>query len=274
MRTCKEIRQDAWKITTGTTWGWKIIVNYIVLMAIGTGAAFALGYAYEAVGIQTWDSFNEAALEARRSGIEMAVPSAREAGRMTAATAFSVFVQYLFTAIMTFGLITTYLSCIKNETKGWFAHAFAGFRRPLELLWLLVLMLVRIFLWSLLFVIPGIIAAFRYMLAWYVKAENPDMSASACLKRSGELMAGRKWAYFALSLSYLGWFALALVPLLVASGISATTPELAAHIMIASGILLALPLLAFAMIYSSIGKAIFYRDAKAESSPATTSAGV
>lgn len=275
MRSSKEMRQEAWGIMTGSRWGWRILVNYAVLGVIAVAAIMALAYAYKCAGIQTWESFEEARKAAKASGITLAVPSSREAMRMTLASGFSNFVGYLFQGIVAFGLITTLVKCIRNESERWFADAFGGFRRPFGLLWLTALMTLKIFLWTLLFVIPGIIAAFRYALAWYVKAEDPEMGANACLKRSGEIMKGRKWKLFRFSLSYAGWVLLALLPLVVALSVAQAKvgDALVETAVLVGGVLAFAAIGAFVFVYGAIGQAVFYRDAKAEadSAPANVS---
>ena len=59
-------------------------------------------------------------------------------------------------------------------------------------------------LWSLLFIIPGIIKSYEYMLAPYILAENPELSSKEVFKKSKEMMAGEKWNAFRLTLSFLG----------------------------------------------------------------------
>lgn len=65
------------------------------------------------------------------------------------------------------------------------------------------------FLWSLLFIIPGIIAAYRYSMATYLLAENPDMGIMDAIHESGEIMNGNKWRLFCLQFSFIGWNILA-----------------------------------------------------------------
>ena len=72
-----------------------------------------------------------------------------------------------------------------------------------------LLMFVKTLLWTLLFVIPGIIAAYRYSMAPYIMAENPDMSASSAIEESKYLMTNNKWRLFCLQLSFIGWYILA-----------------------------------------------------------------
>lgn len=276
MRSCSEIRQDAWNILTGSKWGWKILLNGVLLCAIMIAVLFGLEYLFEVAGIQTWETFREAQLEAKRSGVELAVASGHEALRMTFASGFSTFVQYIFQGIISFGMCVTLLKCIKNDSHGWFSGAFGGFARPLEMFWLTILMIIKIVLWALLLIIPGIIACFRYALAWYVKAENPEMSANACIKRSSELMDGRKWNFVILGLSYFGWFLLAVLPIIVASGIMGASraglqageevsPDIVSLLVVCGSIFVSVVMFAFVSIYVAIGKAVFYRDAKAES---------
>lgn len=60
-------------------------------------------------------------------------------------------------------------------------------------------------LWSLLLVIPGIIAALKYSMAPFIMLENPGMKPSAALNASKALMEGHKWDLFVLGLSFIGW---------------------------------------------------------------------
>lgn len=61
------------------------------------------------------------------------------------------------------------------------------------------------FLWSLLFVIPGIIKAISYSQAMYIVAENKGIGALEAINRSKAMMEGHKMDYFVLGLSFIGW---------------------------------------------------------------------
>lgn len=65
-----------------------------------------------------------------------------------------------------------------------------------------------IFLWSLLFLIPGLIKTYSYSQTMFIKTENPDIPASRAIKLSMAMMEGHKWELFVLHLSFLGWFLL------------------------------------------------------------------
>lgn len=62
-----------------------------------------------------------------------------------------------------------------------------------------------VFLWTLLLVIPGIIASYSYAMTDYILAEEPHLSASEAIERSKTLMEGNRWRLFCLHLSFIGW---------------------------------------------------------------------
>ena len=62
-----------------------------------------------------------------------------------------------------------------------------------------------IWLWSLLFIVPGIIKSYQYRLVPYIMSENPEMSFRDAQAESARLMNGNKWKTFVLDLSFIGW---------------------------------------------------------------------
>ena len=60
-------------------------------------------------------------------------------------------------------------------------------------------------LWSLLFVIPGIIKSYEYKMIPYLLSENPDMTTEQAFAESKQLMTGNKWKAFVLDLSFILW---------------------------------------------------------------------
>ncbi len=92
------------------------------------------------------------------------------------------------------------------------ATLFDSFGIFFRVLWLQILMGIFVFLWSMLFVIPGIVAAYRYRLALYILLDNPEMGALDCISMSKAMMRGRKGELFVLDLSFLGWAFLCVIP--------------------------------------------------------------
>lgn len=69
----------------------------------------------------------------------------------------------------------------------------------------IVLKNVLVLLWSLLFLVPGIVAHYRYAMAEYIMVQNPNISGREAIARSKEMMKGHKGELFVLRLSFLGW---------------------------------------------------------------------
>ena len=67
------------------------------------------------------------------------------------------------------------------------------------------------FLWTLLFIIPGFIAAFSYAMTPYILEENPYMPINDAIRQSKEMMRGNKWRLFCLEISFIGWAILCLL---------------------------------------------------------------
>ena len=65
-----------------------------------------------------------------------------------------------------------------------------------------------IFLWSLLFIIPGIIMSFAYAMVPYLLNKDHNLKGSDALKLSKQMMKGHKWQLFVLGLSFIGWILL------------------------------------------------------------------
>ena len=90
---------------------------------------------------------------------------------------------------------------------------FEGFRRC-ELkstIGLFVKTTVFTFLWSLLFVIPGIVAYYKYSMAPYIMADHPEMTGGEAITASKNLMCGKKTKLFCLQLSFIGWLLLCVI---------------------------------------------------------------
>jgi len=86
-----------------------------------------------------------------------------------------------------------------------FSSLFDGFGFAGKIVWLNILMTLYIFLWMMLFIVPGFIAAYRYRFAMYNLLENPELSASQAIALSKIQTNGMKMQLFTLDLSFLGW---------------------------------------------------------------------
>jgi uncharacterized membrane protein len=76
---------------------------------------------------------------------------------------------------------------------------------------LTILVAIYTFLWSLLFIIPGIIKSIAYSQAYYILKDHPDYSLNQIITESRKMMNGYKWKFFLLELSFIGWAILSII---------------------------------------------------------------
>nr|MDK2851550.1 hypothetical protein [Candidatus Cloacimonadota bacterium] len=106
---------------------------------------------------------------------------------------------------------------VLNSEKVEISMLFSGFDDFADTLSAGLLIMLYVFLWSLLFIIPGIIAAFSYSMTFYIMRENPEMSPSQAMAASKHMMYGHKWQLFDLYFSFLGWILLCIISFGIAS---------------------------------------------------------
>lgn len=103
--------------------------------------------------------------------------------------------------------------------RGWFlrywrgeypsvGELFASFRIYLPSLKTNLLAKVYVWLWSFLFVIPGIVKGLAYSMAPYIIYENPNITANEAITMSRKMTDGAKGDLFVFGLSYFGWMLL------------------------------------------------------------------
>lgn len=116
----------------------------------------------------------------------------------------SIISSVIITPAFALSVIRVYL----NLTKG--AHpsvgdAFSGFDDFWSAFKVTFLVGLFTFLWSLLFVIPGIVKSFSYSMSTYILAENKGKKALECINESKAITNGHKMDLFVLGLSFIGW---------------------------------------------------------------------
>lgn len=118
--------------------------------------------------------------------------------------------------ILTAGLQYMLLRIARGESPSAGA-VFCGYRHFLKLAGLIIVMCIRILLWSVLLIVPGIIAAYRYQMSIYIMLDDPDKGISRCIEESKHMMDGNKMKLFCLEISFIGWVLLASVPSVIGS---------------------------------------------------------
>lgn len=107
----------------------------------------------------------------------------------------------------------TYLLKQHDRQERSYKDLFSHFEIYGSSLCLTLLETIFVTLWSLLFVIPGIVASYRYAMAPFIMAENPELTATQAINLSKQMMKGNKGRLFCLDLSFIGWMLLSALTL-------------------------------------------------------------
>ena len=119
-------------------------------------------------------------------------------------------ITLVITGPLTLGLATVFSNLIKGE-KAEIVNVFDGFKNFVNSFLLYILISIFTFLWSLLFVIPGIVMTYAYSMSFFILKDNPELSANEARKQSIEMMRGNKWRLFCLDFSFIGWALLSIL---------------------------------------------------------------
>lgn len=194
MFTSKEYRDIARAKLSGN-WGRSVLVTFLagLLGATGSGGGSA----------------GSSGMEEYISDPEMATVLAI----IISSAAVIALVMLIVGSAVELGHNRYYISLVAENKKEEVGILFSRFHIFGKALGLRLFIGLKVMLWSLLFIIPGIIAAYRYVLAPYIMAENPDVGIREAVEKSKELMKGHKWRYFCLEFSFIGWALLCVLTL-------------------------------------------------------------
>lgn len=118
----------------------------------------------------------------------------------------------LITGPMTLGLAYFSLS-IARDQNAQLQQIFDGFNNFGTALGAYLLMILFIFLWMLLLIIPGIIAALSYAMTFYIIADDPKIGPLDAIDKSKQMMNGYKMKLFLMFLMFLGMALLCILTL-------------------------------------------------------------
>lgn len=121
-------------------------------------------------------------------------------------------VSIIISGPMALGLSLFTLSISRGKTAEIY-QIFQGFNKFILTLKTYLLMILYVILWSLLLIIPGIIAAISYSQIFFILADGDATSATEALEKSKKMMDGYKWKFVLLELRFVGWFILSVLTL-------------------------------------------------------------
>jgi len=177
-----ELRERAWKSIT-SNWKPAVLATLVVYVVIGLGAGLfsTLGVSsgFSSVGIATF--------------------------------LYWVFIFALCLPIV-FSYTVILLYFLRGEKENILEDSLYYFKENYSRATITsILLFVYTFLWSLLFLIPGIIKSYSYAMTMYIADEMPEKSTEESIQLSMKMMYGNKWKLFVLDLSFIGWFLLGIV---------------------------------------------------------------
>ena len=175
------------------------------------------------------------------------------------ASALSGIFTMLVIGAFTLGATKYFLALIRKQPHNT-GMAFSGFEYFGKAFLLMLLYSIFVFLWTLLLIVPGIIAAFRYSQAFYILADDPQRGVMECLRISKEMMKDNKFKLFCVDLSFIGWMILASIPAgIVQAAINISTNGAGISYFLTSLILLIVNVAVYIVVaYISSTQTVFY----------------
>jgi len=124
---------------------------------------------------------------------------------ISVAVAYIPLASLIIAGPLSFGCALVFLKLVRTGEKVKIEDTFEGFKNFSDNLILSLLSTLFIFLWTLLFIIPGIVKSYAYSMCFYIKNDHPEYDWKKCLDESQKMMDGNKWRLFCLDLSFIGW---------------------------------------------------------------------
>lgn len=183
----KKIREIGRNAAKGN-W-WRLYLGILIYMGVAFGASFLVGLVGNFIPMYRYIVMDRTYYLVNLTNI------------------FTIPLIWVVMAPLMLGLFIFMLKAFRTRQIS-YKSLFGGYKIFLKTLGLVLLMAVKILAWSLLLIIPGIIAMFRYSMSMYLLADNPDWKVTQCINESKRLMNGNKGKLFCLGLSFIGWFLL------------------------------------------------------------------
>lgn len=213
------LRQNYWKI---------LLVSLLMSLLVGGGfGAFGSGSSRDAVQEEVLEKFDTGALDADGAGsIDTEEKRMEKLDRFVDEN-LPALIIFLFLFMVIFFIIFVLIVLMQTflinpftvGAKRFFSHSIVQKAEVKEIAYAydhsyknvvktLFLKDMYSFLWTLLFIIPGIVKHYEYQMIPYLLGEHPEMSSEMAFAKSKLLMQGNKWKAFVLDLSFIGWFIL------------------------------------------------------------------
>lgn len=125
---------------------------------------------------------------------------------------FASIISLILSGPIAYGVATYFIKVVRNG-EPLLEDMFGGFKYFINTFLVNLVTGILTLLWTLLFIIPGIVAALRYSMAYYIMNDNPGITCMEAINLSKEMMRGHKGKLFMLTLSFIGWALLSILTL-------------------------------------------------------------
>ena len=195
MKENYQYREQAVGLMSGK---YSVVIFTSLILAIFVGVFQALSESFAPVIERNWQTFEFIVVDQGNPGLQ----------RLFNILAFAA------AAIVAYATIKMYVMISNQEVVQMEDILKVGFvEQPLRSILFSFVSSIFIFLWTLLLIIPGIMASYAYSMGYYLMYKEQDLQAMDAIKKSKSLMMGRRMQLFLLDLSYLGWYILGIFTL-------------------------------------------------------------
>lgn len=191
---------------------WKMVLAALVMMMVGGGGGinfrYSVGFTWNEDSGYTWttDSYRIGKIFSPENAIFFIGIMVLVIVIAIITAALSAFLlNPIVIGVQRFFVVSHYQKADLNELAYGFSNAYMNVVKTM------FMRQMYIFLWSMLFVIPGIIKGYEYRMIPYILAEHPDIDPAQAFAVSKQMMDGNKWNAFVLDLSFIGWWLLSAI---------------------------------------------------------------
>jgi uncharacterized membrane protein len=213
VRRAKDFRDIAWNTLRGRYW-WAVLAALIAMLLGGYYGQPSFNFRFSSGDFQQFYQHAQQAFDGQfdpQAFAALARPFVGIAAAFGSLAFFYSLGLFIVGSAVELGYSLFNISLYGNKSAPKIETLFSRFSIFGNALLLRFLMALKIFLWMLLLIVPGIVAAYRYAMAPYLLAEHPELTASEAIERSKQMMAGNKGRLFCLHFSFIGWILLALL---------------------------------------------------------------
>ena len=210
MKTNQEFKNAALAALRGN-WGKAVLATllYVLILSFVTGPAV---YGTTQIQSQMRETIGYSPTGAQAAAFITSPEFIAMQQKATRNSGLTTLLEFLVILPLSLGFLNAFRKLLVAGDNSILPNTFRiGFGNYWHKVWGMLLMTVFIFLWSLLFIIPGIIKWFSYAMTPFILEENPELSASDAIHRSRMMMRGHKFDLFWLYLSFIGWFFLCIL---------------------------------------------------------------